>query len=157
MEGPRIGTPKDVRAKCPDCRSDAVVKLALEDFPAESEAMVRDAMGQGADFYGCKACSKRWAVLRVKMEQPDPLADQNLVEDLVLGQEKKRAAGANTGRRQRRAMEAWNRRLLERNKRMAKASGDYTEDPAPRPPPMTEEERKRARNARKKAAQGARR
>jgi len=132
-----------------------VAKVGVEDFPQEHRDMVREAIESGADFYRCEACKKRWAVVRAPAGF-DPLGagPDSVVKDLVAPQIK-RPGEAPTNRRHRRANEAISRRLLQRNKRLAGAH--YQEDPQPRPPPQTDAERKRARNAKKKAAQEKRR
>lgn len=158
MEGPFIGeTPKDVRNKCPDCRSNAAAKMSIEDFPVDNRDMVLEAMESGADFYKCGACQKRWAVVKAPAGY-DPLEDGpgSVVKDLMVPHTKG-PRGAPNNRRIRRASEALARRAVDRNIRMAKASGDYQDDLTSRPAPLSEEERKRARNARKKATQEKRR
>ena len=152
MEGPKIGVVENVRAKCPDCKSESVHKIGVESFPEAQRAMVEEASKQ-ADFYQCFECRKRWAVVRVTREQVAGLMDDPGAAAKAMGitGEKKPAAGFRPSRRARRADEAHGKRLLEKNRKLA------GEVPAVSPAPVVDlEEKRRERNVRKKARQGQR-
>lgn len=67
--GPRIGAEAEKpRRACPDCGA-VPRRLGLDAFPAHAHAEIRAAARDGATFYGCQACGKRWVVMRAKVEK----------------------------------------------------------------------------------------
>lgn len=135
---PRIGEEAErPRLACPDCKASPPRQLGVDDFPSTSRDGVLQAIADGADFYACIACGKRWAVVRQRMTK-----DENGVASL---EPVRREAPPSPSRKHRRALEAHNARAIRRNLRLAARDGE----PMPqigREPPASADDRRKARN-----------
>lgn len=149
---PRIGEEAErPRLACPGCKAKPPRQLGVDDFPVDARMGVEQAVADGADFFGCDACGKRWAVMRQRMVKG---------EDGVVSLEPVRRAPPparkSAVRRVRRAQESINARAIKRNERLAARSGEPVERPLPVVPTLTPEEQRKARNVAKAKRQAAR-
>lgn len=115
--GPKIGG--DVgderpREQCPGCKTPQPRQLGVADFPGEHAPGVQQAMADGADFYECRSCAKRWAVVRKRVQSSDG------VVSLEPARRQQRRPGGMS-RKMRRAHEAHNARLIRKNEALAGA------------------------------------
>lgn len=142
----RLGAELDKpRERCPDCGAEKPRLLGVMDFPMESEKGVAQAMADGADLYECMACKKRWAVMRVARTgtgtaPPTPKGPTQRKGD---------------GRRVRRAIEARDRKAIEKNLKLAaREPWEAKAGAAPAAPAIDPVKARKARNARKAAKRG---
>jgi len=144
--GPKIGG--DVgnerpREQCPGCKTPQPRQLGVADFPGEHAPGVQQAMVDGADFFECRSCAKRWAVVRKRIESSD-----DGVVSLEPSRQQRRASGGPS-RKIRRAHEAHNARLIRKNEALAGADAFV---PSERVVDM--DAARKARNRRKAARRG---
>lgn len=70
--GPRIGEDAaKPRVACPYCKHRAPRVLGLDDFPEEAANEIVAASKDGADFYECRKCKRRWAVMRQRVTRDE--------------------------------------------------------------------------------------
>lgn len=140
----RLGAELDKpRERCPDCGAEKPRQLGVMDFPMESAKGVAQAMSDGADLYECMACKKRWAVMRVARAGTAPPAPKGPTQR------------KGDGRRVRRAIEARDRKAIEKNLKLAaREPWEAKAGVAPAAPAIDPDKARKARNARKAAKRG---
>lgn len=133
------GKADEPRTKCPGCGATPRL-LDYDDFPAAHRADVQKARGEGADFYQCTGCSKRYAVMRSRTQSKQPTQP---TQPTTPGESRKR----------RRAVAADVKRAIRKNKRIAAREGHPV--PSEQPPKDADvidlDAQRRARNAAKRA------
>lgn len=134
------GKADEPRTKCPGCGATPRL-LDYDDFPAAHRADVQKARGEGADFYQCTGCSKRYAVMRSRTQPTQP------TQPTIPG----------ASRKHRRAVAADAKRAIRKNKRIAARDGHLvpSEQPTKDADVIDLDARRRARNAGKRARKKA--